>query len=53
MNLRGKFTTDAQGRIAFRSVKPSGYPIPVTGPVGALLQARRAGTTCGRRTSTS
>jgi catechol 1,2-dioxygenase len=40
MNLRGKFTTDAQGRIAFRSVKPSGYPIPVTGPVGALLAAQ-------------
>jgi catechol 1,2-dioxygenase len=39
MNLRGRFTTDAQGRIAFRSVKPIGYPIPVNGPVGALLRA--------------
>ncbi len=40
MNLRGKFTTDARGRIAFRSVKPAGYPIPVSGPVGALLRAQ-------------
>jgi hydroxyquinol 1,2-dioxygenase len=40
MNLRGKFVTDADGRIAFRSVKPAGYPIPVTGPVGELLRAQ-------------
>ena len=40
MNLRGKFTTDAQGHIAFRSIKPAGYPIPVSGPVGALLRAQ-------------
>jgi hydroxyquinol 1,2-dioxygenase len=40
MNLRGKFTTDAQGHISFRSVKPAGYPIPVSGPVGALLRAQ-------------
>lgn len=40
MNLRGKFTTDVQGRIAFRSVKPAGYPIPVGGPVGALLRSQ-------------
>jgi catechol 1,2-dioxygenase len=40
MNLRGKFTTDAQGHIAFRSIKPAGYPIPVNGPVGALLRAQ-------------
>ncbi len=40
MNLRGKFTTDAQGRIHFRSVKPAGYPIPVAGPVGDLLRAQ-------------
>jgi len=39
MNLRGKFTTDADGRISFRSVKPAGYPIPIDGPVGALLRA--------------
>jgi hydroxyquinol 1,2-dioxygenase len=40
MNLRGKFTTDATGHIAFRSVKPAGYPIPLSGPVGALLRAQ-------------
>ena len=40
MNLRGKFATDAQGHIAFRSVKPAGYPIPLSGPVGALLRAQ-------------
>jgi hydroxyquinol 1,2-dioxygenase len=40
MNLRGKFVTDADGRIAFRTVKPSGYPVPVSGPVGALLRAQ-------------
>ncbi len=40
MNLRGKLTTDAQGHIAFRSVKPAGYPIPLSGPVGALLRAQ-------------
>jgi catechol 1,2-dioxygenase len=39
MNLRGKFTTDAQGKFWFRSVKPAGYPIPVDGPVGDLLKA--------------
>ena len=39
MNLRGKFTTDAQGRFAFRSVKPAGYPIPIDGPVGDLVRA--------------
>jgi hydroxyquinol 1,2-dioxygenase len=38
-NLRGRFVTDAAGHLHFRSVKPVGYPIPVTGPVGALLRA--------------
>lgn len=40
MNLRGRFTTDAAGHIALRSVKPAGYPIPLSGPVGALLRAQ-------------
>lgn len=40
MNLRGKFITDQDGHISFRSVKPSGYPIPVDGPVGELLRAQ-------------
>ena len=38
MNLRGKFTTDSDGRFWFRSVKPAGYPIPVDGPVGDVLR---------------
>jgi hydroxyquinol 1,2-dioxygenase len=40
MNLRGKFKTDANGGISFRSVKPAGYPIPIDGPVGDLLRAQ-------------
>ena len=36
-NLRGKFITDDEGVFAFRSIKPSGYPIPTGGPVGDLL----------------
>jgi catechol 1,2-dioxygenase len=40
MNLRGKFTTDADGHISFRSVKPAGYPIPIDGPVGEMLRAQ-------------
>lgn len=40
MNLRGKFTTDEHGHISFRSVKPAGYPIPLSGPVGDLLKAQ-------------
>src|SRR5689334_13394812 len=39
MNLRGKFTTDTDGRFWFRSVKPAGYPIPIDGPTGDLLRA--------------
>ena len=40
MNLRGKFTTNENGEIWYRSVKPSGYPIPTNGPVGRLLIAQ-------------
>jgi catechol 1,2-dioxygenase len=40
MNLRGKFITDSSGHLAFESVKPAGYPIPLSGPVGALLRAQ-------------
>jgi catechol 1,2-dioxygenase len=40
MNLRGKFTTDEDGRFSFRSIKPAGYPIPISGPVGELLRAQ-------------
>ena len=40
MNLRGKFTSDANGEIGFRSIIPLGYPIPTEGPVGRLLKAQ-------------
>jgi catechol 1,2-dioxygenase len=39
-NLRGKFTTDADGRFWFRTVKMVGYPIPTDGVVGRLLAAQ-------------
>ena len=39
MNLRGLFTSDADGRFWFRSAKPRYYPIPDDGPVGKLLAA--------------
>ncbi|MDP1581945.1 MAG: dioxygenase [Bradyrhizobium sp.] len=38
MNLRGKFTSDADGRFWFRSVMMVGYPIPTNGVVGRLLK---------------
>jgi len=38
-NLRGVFTTAADGGYAFRTVRPVSYPIPVDGPVGDLLRA--------------
>ncbi|MFQ5520489.1 MAG: intradiol ring-cleavage dioxygenase [Candidatus Methylomirabilia bacterium] len=38
-SLRGKFRTDAEGRYAFRTVKPASYPIPTDGPVGSMLAA--------------
>jgi catechol 1,2-dioxygenase len=40
MNLRGKFTTDADGRFWLRSVMMVGYPIPTNGVVGRLLQSQ-------------
>ncbi len=41
-NLRGRFTTAADGRYWFTSEKPTSYPIPIDGPVGVMLKA------CGR-----
>jgi catechol 1,2-dioxygenase len=41
MNLRGKFTTAADGAFSFRSVKPAGYPVPIDGPNGVLLGAQK------------
>ncbi len=36
-NLRGVFTTDADGRYHYKTVKPAGYSVPDDGPVGQLL----------------
>lgn len=38
-NGRGLFRTDDEGRVWFRTVVPSHYPIPTDGPVGVLLDA--------------
>jgi protocatechuate 3,4-dioxygenase beta subunit len=40
MNLRGVFTTDAEGHFHFRSVRPAPYPVPTHGPVGDVLRAQ-------------
>jgi catechol 1,2-dioxygenase len=39
-NLRGKFTTDEEGRFWFRTVKMVGYPIPTDTVVGRLLKGQ-------------
>jgi hydroxyquinol 1,2-dioxygenase len=39
MNLRGVFTTRADGGYSFRTVRPVAYPIPEDGPVGEMLRA--------------
>lgn len=39
LHMRGKFTTDAEGRYLIRTVQPVNYPIPSDGPVGAMLKA--------------
>ena len=37
LRARGTIKTDAQGRYAFWTIKPVGYPIPTDGPVGKML----------------
>jgi hydroxyquinol 1,2-dioxygenase len=37
-NLRGCFTTDADGRFRFRTIRPAGYSLPDDGPVGRLAR---------------
>lgn len=38
--LRARLRTDADGRFAFRTVRPVSYPIPHDGPVGRMLEAQ-------------
>jgi catechol 1,2-dioxygenase len=40
MNLRGTFTTDAEGCVRFHTIKPAGYPIPANGVARDLLRAQ-------------
>ncbi|MET7996967.1 dioxygenase [Amycolatopsis sp. NPDC005232] len=37
--MRALFRTDETGHFAFRSIRPSSYPIPGDGPVGELMTA--------------
>ncbi len=39
LHMRGKFTSDSEGRYLIRTVLPVNYPIPSDGPVGAMLKA--------------
>ncbi len=41
MDMRGRFRTDADGNYYLRTVIPLGYPIPLDGPVGALVMAQK------------
>jgi hydroxyquinol 1,2-dioxygenase len=41
MDLRGRFRTDSQGRYYFRGICPTGYRIPMDGPVGDMIRAQR------------
>lgn len=45
-NLRGRFVTETDGCLAFRTVRPAGYALPDDGPVGRL--ARRLGLSLDR-----
>jgi protocatechuate 3,4-dioxygenase beta subunit len=38
MDMRGRFRADAEGRFHLRTVRPTGYSIPMDGPVGALVR---------------
>jgi len=40
MDMRGQLQCDGEGRYHLRSVRPIGYPIPMDGPVGALVTAQ-------------
>jgi protocatechuate 3,4-dioxygenase beta subunit len=42
-NLRGIYTTDADGSYEIRTVRPVPYPVPFDGPAGDLLKAHQRG----------
>jgi hydroxyquinol 1,2-dioxygenase len=39
MKMRGLFKPDANGKVWFRTILPTAYPVPTDGPVGELLKA--------------
>jgi len=39
-NLRGRFITDDKGEFRYRTIKPSGYPVPAGGPTEVLLEVQ-------------
>jgi protocatechuate 3,4-dioxygenase beta subunit len=41
MDLRGRFHTDSEGRYHLRTVAPTGYMIPMDGPVGDMIRAQK------------
>jgi hydroxyquinol 1,2-dioxygenase len=41
MDLRGRFYTDSDGRFHLRTIAPTGYMIPMDGPVGDMIRAQR------------
>jgi hydroxyquinol 1,2-dioxygenase len=41
MDLRGCFNADAEGRYYFRGLCPTGYMIPMDGPVGDMIRAQK------------
>ena len=41
MDLRGRFYTDGEGRYHLRTIAPTGYMIPMDGPVGDMIRAQK------------
>jgi len=41
MDLRGTFRTDSEGRYYLRTIVPTGYMIPMDGPVGDMIREQR------------
>jgi protocatechuate 3,4-dioxygenase beta subunit len=39
-NLRGRLVTDERGVFSYRTIKPSGYPVPAGGPTEKLLEVQ-------------
>jgi protocatechuate 3,4-dioxygenase beta subunit len=40
MDLRGRFYTDSEGNYHLRTIAPTGYMIPMDGPVGDMIRAQ-------------